>query len=71
MEWATPTPFPTPDGTPVIFLPSGMDVTFAESLVQGYQSANNAGALDMLMFAILFLIVVGGIWSVIHRVQNL
>lgn len=70
IPWATLTPFPTSSGViPLDFTGAGEGM--AESLVQGYQVANNAGALDMVMFAILLFLVIGGVWSVIKRVQAL
>lgn len=70
IPWATLTPFPTANATAPVQL-IGMDVDMSEKLVQGYQMANSVGALDMLMFAILLFIVVGGVWSIIRKLQKL
>lgn len=70
--WPTPTPMPTVDATPALgAVLEGMDTALAESLVQGYQQANNHGALELLMFGILALLIVGGIWSIIRHVQRI
>lgn len=70
IPWATLTPYPTTAATAQIDF-AGAGEGMAESLVQGYQIANNAGALDTVMFAILLLLVIGGVWSIIKRVQTL
>jgi len=70
IPWATLTPYPTTAATaPVQLIGVGEDMS--EKLVQGYQMANSVGAIDMLMFSILLFIVVGGVWSVIKRLQSL
>lgn len=70
IPWATLTPLPTSYATAQINF-AGAGEGMAESLVQGYQVANNAGAIDMVMFAILLLLILGGVWSIIKRVQTL
>jgi hypothetical protein len=68
--WATLTPMPTGAATSVLDL-GGANITLGEHLVQGYQVANSMGAMDLLMFAILLFLIIGGVWSIIRRVQNL
>jgi len=70
VPWATLTPYPTSAATAPVQL-VGVNEDMAEKLVQGYGIANGAGAMDMLFFAILLFIVVGGVWSIIKRLQNL
>lgn len=71
MNWATPTPIPMPVGTPVIGLDGeAIGITMAENLVQGFQQANQMGALDMLFMAILVLLILGGLWSIMRRIQR-
>jgi hypothetical protein len=62
---------PTPSGPPPVDPFSGMEYVLAENLVQGYQQANYAGALDMLMFALIVFIVLGGIWSIMSHLKRL
>lgn len=71
IPWHTPTPFPTPNATPSIQLDVGLNYDMAESVVGGYNYINQYGIVDNLMFAVLFIIVVGGIWTIIRRLQDL
>ncbi len=50
---------------------SQMAYTVAENLVQGYQQANQMGALNMLMFVLIVFIVLGGIWSIMRHIKSL
>jgi hypothetical protein len=68
--WPTLTPFPTSAATSVLDL-SAANIPMAERLVQGYQVANNAGAMDLLIWAILLFLIIGGIWSIIRRLQSM
>ena len=70
VPWATLTPYPTTAATAQIdFTGAGQDM--AERLVQGYQITNAMGGVNMLMIAILLFLAVGGVWSIIRRLQSL
>jgi len=69
--WPTLTPFPTSDATSVLLSLDGANVDLSEKLVQGYQVANNAGAMDLLIYAILLFLILGGVWSIIRRLQTM
>ncbi len=63
--WFTPTPMPTANATSVLapsLVGSGVDVQIAESLVGGYQYANQNGGIDFIMTGVLILLIVGGIF---------
>lgn len=70
-EWPTPTPLPPSVSTPVVDVFNDLEYTLAEGLVQGYQQANMAGALDMLMFALVVFLVLGGVWSIQRHLKRL
>lgn len=71
IPWYTPTPFPTPNATPPINLDIGLGYDMAESVVGGYNFANQYGFVDTVMFALLLIIIVGGVWTIIRKLQNL
>lgn len=69
--WPTPTPIPQ-IATPALQIDANqMGVGLAESMVQGWQSINSAGILDVIMILVLIGIIALGIWAVIQRVQEL
>lgn len=67
--WATPTPFPVGITTPVIQFDEG-GVQIAEGMVQGWHTLNASGAISVLMFLFILILIGVGIWSVIHRLQS-
>ena len=70
VPWATLTAYPTVAATaPINFAGAGEGM--AERLVQGYQLTRDMGGINMVMIAILLLLAVGGVWSIIRRLQNL
>lgn len=70
--WPTPTPIPTPNATAVMApILDGIEIDLAEQLVQGYQQANNTGVLEIIFFAILTLLIIGGVWSITRHVQQI
>lgn len=70
IPWSTLTPYPTTAATAQIdFVGAGQDM--AERLVQGYQVTNAMGGINMLMIAILLLLAIGGVWSIIRRLQSI
>lgn len=72
IPWPTPTFMPTSAATPAIQF-GGDELVYgmAEDFVQGYHQARMFGALDMLFFALIFIIVLGGMWSIMRHVRNL
>jgi len=62
--WPTPTPFPTPNVTPVISLPGlqtalppDMIGRFAETGVNGWNSVNQYGLMDNVMTIVVIIII--------------
>lgn len=70
IPWATLTAYPTTAATAQIDF-TGAGEGMAERLVQGYQITNAMGGLNTVMIAILLLLAVGGVWSIIRRLQAL
>lgn len=71
-SWPTPTPIPQVEATP--FLGPALDgatITLAESLVQGYQQANQMGIVELFMLGVVAFIVIAGIWTIIRHVQSI
>lgn len=70
--WPTPTPIPTPEATSQFNdMMGGASITLAESLVQGYQQANNLGIVELLLLGMVGFIVIGGIWTIIRHIQSI
>lgn len=76
-SWPTPTPRPTADpatlATPVLDLEqlSEFTYTMSEEIVQGYHTANQTGIVDMMMYGVIVIIVIVGLWSIIHHIQEI
>jgi len=70
--WPTPSPIPTANATAVLGpVMSEAGVTLAESLVQGYQQANNTGIIELVMMGFIAFIIIAGIYTIIRHVQSL
>ncbi len=70
IPWYTPTPFPTIDATAPVLI-GNIGVPIAEAIVQGYQTANAYHLLDLVMWAALVFLIIGGVWATVRRLQNL
>jgi len=66
--WPTPTFIPTTEATPVIQIDPGIPNEYAEQVVQAY---NQYVRSDIFEWAIIFAIVLGGIWSVVKHMQKM
>lgn len=69
--WPTPTPIPPSAATPPFQLPTGTGAEIAESIVQGWQQANQFGLLDILFLAALAFLVIGGVYLITQKVREL
>lgn len=72
IPWHTPTPIPTANATvPVDFLNEEIGITLAESVVQGYQYSNQYGGIDTFIYGVLFIMVIGGVWSITNALKRM
>jgi hypothetical protein len=63
---ATPTPFPTPDATPMNLGVEGLHVY----MVQGYNFVNMQGFFDYIFLFLIILMVAASIWLVVKAVKD-
>jgi hypothetical protein len=70
IPWFTPTPFPTVNATAPVII-GNVGVPVAEAIVQGYQTLNSYNVLDIIIWAALVLLIIGGVWATVRRVKEL
>lgn len=72
IPWATPTAYPTSEATP----PIGLDFEaiqapeLAERIVSGYQMMNQNQFMDMIFWALLLVMVIGGMYSIVKQLKD-
>jgi hypothetical protein len=72
MDWATPTPYPTPSGLPDFnFDNTTMFVDFAEQSVATWNMANQASFLDGLLAIVLLLAVFAAFRKLRREIQEI
>jgi len=70
--WPTPTPLGSPGGGGVALnFGNNVDQAIAGSMVQGYNTVNRGGALDLMWIAIILVVVIVCVPIVIARVRDL
>jgi hypothetical protein len=69
--WPTPTPLGSGSDGVALNFGSDVDKTIAGSMVQGYNTINQGGAVDLLWIAIILAIVIISVPVVISRVRSL
>lgn len=72
MPWPTPTPYPTSEATPVIqtAIESIQAPELAERIVSGYQFMNQHQFMDMVFWALLLVMVIGGAYNIIKQLRD-
>lgn len=74
IDWATPTPYSVPVGTPEFsLLGSGGTspfVTIAEQGVQTWQMANSSSAMDNMLTILIVLMVLWGLRRVVKEIRT-
>lgn len=71
MDLPTPTPFATPDpDLTTIEWPEGMFEDLAQNVVQGWNLANQTGAIEGFQMLILVLIVIVGVAVIIWMLRR-
>lgn len=71
--WPTPTPRPTLVPAPPPFTLGGAETgyTLAEEIVSGYNWVNANDGYDLFMTVLVVVVVIGGLYSIVRRVQRL
>jgi hypothetical protein len=71
MQRPTPTPYPTPAGTPVIDLSNMAGLDISTNMVQGWNMLNQNGLLTFTQTAFVILLIMWGFAIIITALKSM